>query len=265
MQFNSLSHSKTLASGTLKHSGAPFVCTTLHEADLPLVMQLQADVLADLTPEHRNFILPKSEQDFLGFLSKKKGVVVGVLSQGKLIAQSLLFWPKDTAAQSGLTDCPNWPTSADNSAVLMGMLVHPSARGNGLQQMLHGVRYNLAAQHHRHEALCETAAANTFSTKNCLRSGAYVISAGQDPEDGCELLNFRYSNTHHPVLTDAPPLVISPLTAFNKLSEIFSNDDVVGVGMTADQSLILRQHSGWAPKVSVPKLNHYSALTGAFA
>lgn len=265
MQFNTLAHRKTLAFGTLKYSGQPYVCNTLHEVDLSAVMHLQADVLADLTPEHRNFILPKSEQDFLGFLSKKKGVVVGVLSQGKLIAQSLLFWPQDTAAKSGLTDCPNWPTSADNSAVLMGMLVHPSARGNGLQQVLHGVRYDLAAQHHRNEALCETAAANTFSTKNCLRSGAYVISTGQDPEDGCELLNFRYSNTHHPMLTDAPPLVISPLTEFNKLSEVLANDEVVGVGVMANQSLVLRQHNGWAPMASAPKLNHYPALTGAFA
>lgn len=265
MKFYTLSPSKILASGTLKHSGAPYICTMLHEADLKAVMQLQADVLADLTPEHRNFILPKSEKDFLGFLSKKKGVVVGVLSQGKLIAQSLLFWPQDTGAQSGLTDCPNWPGSADNAAVLMGMLVHPTARGNGLQQMLHGVRYELAARHHRNEALCETAAANSFSTKNCLRSGAYVISAGQDPEDGCELLNFRYSNTHHPLLTDAPPLVISPLTQFNKLSEALANEDVVGVGMTADQSLILRQHNGWAPKSAAAKLSHCPVLTGAFA
>lgn len=248
MNFYSLYSDRILASGFLISSGKPYTCQLLDETHLPAVMKLQTTVIEGLASSQRNFILPKTAAEFSGFLTKEKGLMVGVIMEGRLIAQGLLYWPTDTGPGSGMTDCPNWPGSAAKSAVIMGMLVDPQERGNNLQQILQQVRVNLAKRYNRQEILGETSAANAFSLVNAIQAGAYVVSAGRDPEDGCQLLNFRFSHTHQPQLTQKPATTLSLATQFNQISRALATGKVVGVGVTPDKSLIMRTHNGWKPK-----------------
>lgn len=264
MNFHPPYSDQSLASGFLINSGKSYTCQLLDETHLPAVMKLQTTVIEGLASSQRNFILPKTAAEFSGFLTKEKGLMVGVITEGRLIAQGLLYWPTDTGPGSGMTDCPNWPGTAAKSAVIMGMLVDPQERGNNLQQILQKVRVNLAKRYNRQEILGETSAANAFSLINAMQAGAYVVSAGRDPEDGCQLLNFRFSHTHRPQLTQKPATTLSLATQFNQISRALATDKVVGVGVTPDKSLILRTHNGWKPK-SVPQMAPASAVALSFA
>jgi hypothetical protein len=77
-----------------------------------------------------------------------------------------------------------------------------------------------AKRYNRQEILGETSAANAFSLINAMQAGAYVVSAGRDPEDGCQLLNFRFSHTHQPQLTQKPATILSLATQFNQISRL---------------------------------------------
>ena len=264
MNFHPPHSDQSLASGFLINSGKSYTCQLLDETHLPAVMKLQTTIIENLAPGQKNFILPKTAAEFSGFLTKDKGLMVGVIAEGRLIAQGLLYWPTDTGPGSGMTDCPNWPGSVAKSAVIMGMLVDPQERGNNLQQILQQVRVDLAKRYNRQEILGETSAANAFSLINAMQAGAYVVSAGRDPEDDCQLLNFRFSHMHQPQLTQKPPTTLSLATQFNQISRALATGKVVGVGVTPDKSLILRTHNGWKPKL-VPQRAPASAVALSFA
>jgi hypothetical protein len=97
MNFYPLYSDRILASGFLISSGKPYTCQLLDEKHLPAVMKLQSTIIENLAPAQKNFILPKTAAEFSSFLTKDKGLMVGVVSEGRLIAQGLLYWPTDTA------------------------------------------------------------------------------------------------------------------------------------------------------------------------
>ena len=253
MVFHTPCAGQILDAGFLKHSGTAYKCMVLGEQHLPAVMQLQSDVIADLGEEHKNYIVPKSEAQFQAFLSRKDGVMLGVVADGKLLAQGLLYWPKNTGADSGLADFNAWPGALNTTAVLLGTLVHPSARGNNLQLLVHQVRIQLAQQQGRTGILGETSAENVFSWPNALRAGAYIVSTGVDPDDGCKLFNYRFSQDKMPVLTQEAPQALSPVTQFNTISQMLNSGQAVGVGITADKSILVQTHQGWTTKPGARK------------
>lgn len=81
------------------------------------------------------FMVPRSEADLLGHLSGTRGVGFGVFGHGRLLAMALLRLPRhdEPAPTLAFPRVPpeDWPGGC---AGMEGALVHPDARGLGLQR-----------------------------------------------------------------------------------------------------------------------------------
>jgi ribosomal protein S18 acetylase RimI-like enzyme len=133
------------------------------------------------------FLQPKTDAELLARLAGQQGAAHGIFLDGRLAACALLRLP-DPAHPNPPPGFPLVPP-ADWPLLACGMehaLVHPEARGRGLQRALLAARLEHAARMGMRWAFAGVRLANQASWRNLLRAGFAI--AGQRHDFGAALL-----------------------------------------------------------------------------
>ncbi len=176
-----------LKSGTLKKTGAPYTIIALGAEDIPQILKLQDAVFDSLTAEEQNYLLRKEKGFFENHFSKGN-MVLGIVSEGQLIAQSVILHPTAQNPKSGMTDMI-LNAKPEEITVLQGVIVHPDFRGNKLMTFMVDEWLGVAKQEGRKHALAEVTTGNFFSWSVFLKEGLAIHSLGHDDIDGSDLYN----------------------------------------------------------------------------
>src|SRR5688572_4403820 len=107
----------------MKKMAGDYTAVLLESKDIPAMMGLQKDVFAALTEDQQCFLHHKDEK----FLSKhfaSGNVAIGIVHNGKLIAQSVVVNPTAANPETGMTD-PDLNIIPQKSTIIQGVVVHP--------------------------------------------------------------------------------------------------------------------------------------------
>jgi ribosomal protein S18 acetylase RimI-like enzyme len=133
------------------------------------------------------FLQPKTDAELLARLAGQGGAAHGIVLDGRLVAVALLRLPdaQHPNPPPGFPLVPpaEWPLLACG---MEHALVHPDARGRGLQRALLAARLEHAARAGMHWAFAGVRLANQASWRNLLAAG-FVI-AGQRHDFGAPLI-----------------------------------------------------------------------------
>ncbi len=176
-----------LGEGTLKKTGKPFELVCLTKADIPEIMELQGKVIGDLTEAEKVFVNEKPKSFFEDHY-ERGNVVLGIRSEGELIAQAIVLNPSERHPKTGMVDMEPVGTP-DSVSVLQGVLVDPEFRGNRLMQEMVAFWLDFADEIGREHVLAEIEVHNHFSWAVFVEEGLAITSIGTDPDDGAKVYN----------------------------------------------------------------------------
>ncbi len=172
--------------------------------DFEAAFALQEVCLAQLAPENKSFVVPKTPEELRSYLThdpaRARGLMVGAFSHGALIASSILALPQRAADETeigllGVT-CP-----ASRVGVLKGAYVHPAHRRHHLHRALIHIRISAALIRDRQHLLTEIAIANTPSLKGYFEANFKMIAIRFDRTDNTPLY-YLYTPLQRPRFRD---------------------------------------------------------------
>lgn len=152
--------------------------TRLGLGDLAAMVELQALVTAQVP---NGFVRAKGEPALRQLLAGAGGAAFGIVDRGRLLAMSLLSLPHASIRPGGvpfpLVPDADWPSGV---AFLENTMVHPAARGRGLQLALVAARSDLARALGRHWLCAGVHLGNRVSWTNLLRAGLAIVGIRDD-------------------------------------------------------------------------------------
>lgn len=161
----------------------------LTPAHLEQVLALHEATRAALPEEQKQFVLPQAPAYFEKFLSQKDGVMLGILSGDKLIAQLVLMGPfplEDVISKRAVTRNEiafHHVGALDQIVAIKSMAVHPDYRGNELSQIILTAALNLPFVRQADQAFCQISVNNMRSWELFLKNGFGIVGAATDPGD----------------------------------------------------------------------------------
>lgn len=179
---------RVLETGTLR-SGAAFEMRRLNPSQMDDIYAFHLAIHAALKPEESTFISVKSRKDFEDYLNGK-GVILGVMSEGKLIAMACLLLPDRAHPETCTADMP-LTMKPETVGVLQSDSVLPAYRGNKLQQALTRGRITIAKEHGRWHILALADTQNLATIKSLLNCGLAITGMGVDPDDGGQIFHMH--------------------------------------------------------------------------
>lgn len=184
-----LNNIQVFKTGTLPKSGEEYVLVLQTPANIDQIAAFHAEVFNTLTEDEKHFLIQRDEGYFERHF-ENGNVVLDVLHNGKIIAQSLMTVPTQENPATGMIDV-KLPAAIDKIAILNGSVVHPDYRGQRLQAILTEARLELAQQLGRTHILSEVAVGNQFSWSTLLKEGMKIHSIGQDTHDNAHVYNMH--------------------------------------------------------------------------
>jgi len=178
---------KIESTGTLKKTGAPYYVVSLTKSQMSQILALQNKVIKDLKQDEEAFILAKDEAFFTNHL-ERGNKILGIIADGKLIAQSILLNPSQKYPQNGMIDM-DAIEQPDKTSVMQGVIVDPDYRGNKLMDQMVHHWMKFSKQQGKEHLLAEIEVHNFFSWASFLSQGMNLHSIGVDPADGAVLYN----------------------------------------------------------------------------
>ncbi len=175
-------------SGTLRNE-QPYDVVHLNSAHIPPILKLQEIVESSLPDSQKTFIFPKTRSFFQTHF-EKTNPVIGVISNGTLIAQSIIRYPTAERPDTGMGEMR--PVDTPNKvSVIQGMLVHPDARGQKIAHTMTKSWIDLVKQADRTHLLAKATADNSSSWAVFLDSGMHIVSMEADPRDKSAVYNMH--------------------------------------------------------------------------
>lgn len=173
----------------LSRSGEIATIEVLGTQDMDYVLALQEQTRAALTEDHKMFVLPQPPSYFHSLLEQDNGVMVGIRSGGKLIAQMAVMGAltiEEMVDQQKLTRneiflhhaAPN-----DYAVIAKSMAVHPDFRGNELSQHMLETALSLPIARRADHMFAQVSVENTLSWQLFVREGFGIVAAAVDPTD----------------------------------------------------------------------------------
>lgn len=205
-----MEESKTIASGTLLKTGDVYTVALMAASQIDPILALHNTVYADLPSEQKDYLAPKDRM----LLEEHFGrghLVLGIMSNARLIAQGLIVNPTQAYPETGLPDIAslNLTAPVESLSAFKSVVVHPDFRGNGLQAILIDAFLSIAQEAGRTQAVTYVTVENDPSWKNFLKQGMRIRAIGVDNSDGS---NVYYMHARAP---------FSGLTAvFNEASAV---------------------------------------------
>jgi len=174
---------------TLSKSGASATIEVLTPAHLPKVLALHEATRAALPEAQKMFVLPQSSGYFEKFLNGQSGIMLGVSTNGQLIAQLVLMGPlalEDVIAKRAVTRnniAFHHVGVFDTVVAIKSMAVHPDFRGNELSQHILAAALEQPLVQNADHAFAQISADNERSWELFLRNGFGLVAAATDPGD----------------------------------------------------------------------------------
>jgi ribosomal protein S18 acetylase RimI-like enzyme len=224
---------KFIKTGTLKKTGGAYTLFLQTPGNINAILGLQDKVFDGLTAEEQAFLLRKNRQFFEGHFHGDN-LVLGVMHEGKLIAQSIVTNPSAASPKTGMTDMA-LDVPSDKVTVLQGVVVDPEYRGNSLMTIMVDAWLAIAKEQGRTTAIAEVAVDNFYSWTVFMKEGLAIQSIGTDPADGTEVYNLS---------AKVAPLIRKRLKGdFNKAAKKHTVD-VPQADIAAQKKLLLQGYKG---------------------
>ena len=275
-----------LATGWLKpkkrsvHSKVlPYAVVPLGEAHLPVVMALQECIIQNLGQPD---LLQPFSCDFMRQHMGRRGMVLGVFAEGRLVAFRNIYFPDPLDEEWNLGLDLALPKEAlEKVANLQMVCVHPRFRGNGLALKMNQISLGLLRQSSTHPHVCATVSPyNVWNLPILLGTGFRVAKLKN--KYGGKLRYILYQDLNKPYSFHDEGVVQVHLEDFDTQQKLFSagfsgvallkrenpgrHNPAAGLDMlfklpaeakvlplALDRSTVLRKASGRTPAESVQR------------
>lgn len=192
-------------------------------ADIDAILALQETVMKDLTAEEQSYLVPKDRAFFEKHFASDN-IVLGVMVDGKLVAQSIIVNPTKKNPKTGMTDMPG-RIPPERVTVIQGVIVHPDFRGNRLMTEMVDAWLNIARFEGRRHAIAEVTAENHFSWAVFMKEGLQLHSIGYDDEDAVYLYNM-HANVKKLINARLQPAFNTAAAKHSPKSVVVANSDI---------------------------------------
>ncbi len=178
-----------LTKGTLAKTGQPYEMVLQGAGDIDAILDLQKIAMDDLSDEEKSYLVPKDRAFFEKHFASGN-LMLGIISEGKLVAQCVIVNPTKQSPKTGMTDMPG-RLAPHRVTVIQGVIVHPDYRGNRLMSEMVDVWLEIARMQGRRHAISEVTVDNHFSWAVFMKEGLQLHSIGYDPDDAVHLYNMH--------------------------------------------------------------------------
>lgn len=186
-----LSTTQFLKNGTLPKTGSDYALVFLGPAHIGQILALQDIAFADLSPAEEGFLL-KKEGGFFQDHFAHGGAMLGIVADGKLVAQSAIVKPTAQHPKHGMVDMPEIAGVApEKISVQQNVIVDPAYRGNNLMGVMVVEWLAESQKAGRTEVISEVAVDNVYSWYPYLKNGLHIEGIGVDASDGTKLYNMH--------------------------------------------------------------------------
>jgi hypothetical protein len=174
---------------TLPKTGGVARISILEDTDLPDVLALQEATRDALPADKKMFILPQSTTYFQNLLTRQNGLMIGIRSEGKLIAQMALMGPmelREAIALRAITSNDivfHHAALTDSVVIFKSMTSHPEWRGNDLANSLMVFALDLPFTQVAAHVFAQISVGNKRSWDVFARHGFGIVAAAYDPKD----------------------------------------------------------------------------------
>lgn len=176
-----------VGSGFLSKSGQRFDVVELNKSHIDQIIKLQDQTYKMLKPEERTYIIPK-DRAYLEKHFDTGNEVLGIIVDGKLIAQSVLQYPTKTITDKDMVAIPDG-VDHKKTSIMQGVIVDPAFRGHHLMQIMIEHWIDHAEAKGRTDLLATIDTANIASWSSFMKGGMNLYFAGVDPNDGGKIYN----------------------------------------------------------------------------
>ena len=194
-----------------------YVITVLGKSDLPQIMALQAVIVRHL---HCSSLLEPFSSEFMREHLGRRGFVLGVLSDGKLVGFRNVYFPVVDDAEWNLgRDIGLAEDQLDKVANLQMVCVHPEYRGNGLALKMNRLALSILRERNRHDHVCATVSPlNIWNLTILLASGFHIRCLKM--KYGGKLRYIVYQRLKTPVRFHDAPVVKVALNALDTQKQL---------------------------------------------
>jgi ribosomal protein S18 acetylase RimI-like enzyme len=180
-----------LKSGKLKKGGGRWDLVSLEPRHIPQMLALQDAVLASLPP-NQDFLHKKTPKFFDDHFKNNANLVLGIVHDGKLVAQSVIVNPTSKYPDTGMSDM-KLDAQLNKVTTVMGVIVDPAYRGNNLMTFMVDEWLASAKSDGRTHAVAEVTVNNHHSWSVFMKEGLQIHSIGHDDSDNSDVYNMHAS------------------------------------------------------------------------
>lgn len=184
-----LNKATVLSQGTLAKNGGAYHMVLQTADHIDDILALQKTIYDDLPQSAKDFIVLKDRAFFEKHFANGNAVI-GIIHDGKLIAQAVILNPTAANPKTGMVDM-NFDVAVDHISIIQGVLVHPDYRGNRLMTKIVDEWLDQSAKNKRMHVMAEVSIDNHFSWQVFLNEGLHIHSIGTDPADGTVVYNIH--------------------------------------------------------------------------
>jgi hypothetical protein len=178
-----------LFTGKLKTDGRDYTVGFIGKSNIDHMHRFLSESVDGLPSEDKSFLFKKPRAFFDKlFAPGSESRVIGIVSGGRLVAQSIVFQPGPNDSSSGMTDMV-MPGPLSTLSLFQGVCVASDMRGNDLMGTMAQAWLDYAAQTGRKHALVEVDVRNIASWSSLIKRGLSLHSIGIDKSDGSVIYN----------------------------------------------------------------------------
>ena len=190
-----ISTKQLLKTGRLKKTGGTYLMVLLNEKDIPQMLALQDVALDALTPQEQTFLHHKTPEDLKKHFKYANNMVLGIVHNGQLVAQSMIVNPTPSHPNSGMSDL-KLDVRPEKISTIMGVIVDPAYRGNKLMTVMVDEWLASAKADGRTHALAEVTVENHHSWSVFMKEGLQIKGIGHDDSDNSDVYNMHAFVSH---------------------------------------------------------------------
>lgn len=184
-----------LKTGGLKKTGGTYLLVLLGVEDIPQMLGLQEVAFAALTPQEQTFLHHKTADQIERHFKYPNNLVLGVVHDGQLVAQSMIVNPTPFHPNTGMSDL-KLDARPEKISVIQAVIVDPAYRGNKLMTVMVDEWLASAKADGRTHAVAEVTVENHHSWSVFMKEGLQIHSIGHDDEDNSSVYNMHASVSH---------------------------------------------------------------------
>jgi GNAT superfamily N-acetyltransferase len=220
---------------TLPKIGETAEISILKESEMADVLALQDASRAALPEDKKCFILPQSSAYFQNLLTRQTGLMVGIRTDGKLIAQMALYGPVELREAIALhlitrNDVTfHHAALAERVVIFKSMVSHPDWRGNDLGKNMLEFAMQTQLVRGADHVFAQVSSGNKRSWDVFARAQFGIVAAAVDPEDGMPRFIFQKPAFGFDFSPEISADDVDPVSDFSAIVTLTQREALVGV------------------------------------